>query len=465
MKRFPLLLLLICLSPFAFAQYESKDISLLANWIDPSFAHNDTVFNYNSVWGFKDQVKNREYAIFGGKNGTYFIEVTNPAGPVFRDYVPGRRNNCIWREYKTFKNYAYLISDDAAPNSFQIADLSHLPDSVHLVHDSDSIFVTAHTLFIDQAKEKLYCASVREKTNIFHSMAVYDLADPKKPLFLRSLNQDYPGINLVHDMFVRNDTIYASAGYQGLYVFVLTPDNRFLMIGSITSYPGMGYNHSSWLSEDGKTLVFADEIPENLPVKIADISDFTNLRIASTFKAKEGSTPHNPYVVGNNYLVMAYYQDGVQIYDITNPYNPIKKGFFDTYPQNGNNYFPNRAYNGCWGAYPYLPSGILLASDRQNGLFILDPSLILSAKNSLPENTFKIYPNPFKELIHIELPAFNGLLRAECYDISGRRVYSKNITLQAQTSIEIDLESLFPGVYFLKLTSEGFQRTEKIVKH
>ncbi|MCF6342877.1 MAG: T9SS type A sorting domain-containing protein [Bacteroidales bacterium] len=30
-------------------------------------------------------------------------------------------------------------------------------------------------------------------------------------------------------------------------------------------------------------------------------------------------------------------------------------------------------YDGCWGAYPFLPSGNILASDMQEGLYILEP--------------------------------------------------------------------------------------------
>ena len=29
------------------------------------------------------------------------------------------------------------------------------------------------------------------------------------------------------------------------------------------------------------------------------------------------------------------------------------------------------SFDGCWGAYPYLPSGLILATDQQEGLFIL----------------------------------------------------------------------------------------------
>jgi hypothetical protein len=75
--------------------------------------------------------------------------------------------------------------------------------------------------------------------------------------------------------------------------------------------------------------------------------------------------PHNTHVIGN-YLVTSYYTDGVTIVDASDPYNLIEVAYFDTSPQ-----YEGDGYNGCWGAYPYLPSGLILATDRQNGLHVL----------------------------------------------------------------------------------------------
>ena len=57
------------------------------------------------------------------------------------------------------------------------------------------------------------------------------------------------------------------------------------------------------------------------------------------------------------------------ITDISHPNNPIEVGHYDTYPQGSGN-----GFYGCWGVYPYLPSGNILASDMQNGLFVLGPT-------------------------------------------------------------------------------------------
>ncbi|MCY4144532.1 MAG: hypothetical protein OXG08_12705 [Gammaproteobacteria bacterium] len=40
---------------------------------------------------------------------------------------------------------------------------------------------------------------------------------------------------------------------------------------------------------------------------------------------------------------------------------------FDTYPDHDNSTFV-----GAWSVYPYLPSGVILVSDIDNGLFVLE---------------------------------------------------------------------------------------------
>ena len=44
-------------------------------------------------------------------------------------------------------------------------------------------------------------------------------------------------------------------------------------------------------------------------------------------------------------------------------------GFFDTYPENNNTRF-----DGAWNVYPYLPSGNIIISDINRGLFVIRKS-------------------------------------------------------------------------------------------
>ena len=71
--------------------------------------------------------------------------------------------------------------------------------------------------------------------------------------------------------------------------------------------------------------------------------------------------------IASSYLVTSYYTSGVTVIDASNPYNLQEVAFFDTSPN-----YSGSEFEGCWGAYPYLPSGLILASDQQTGLHILE---------------------------------------------------------------------------------------------
>ncbi len=389
--------------------------------------------------------------------------------PKEADFVPGKRNLCIWREYKTYKNYLYAISDDGVPNSFQIIDMSYLPDSVHVVYDADTLVQRAHTVYIDG--DKLYLASVKFTTSKY-SMAVYSLANPEKPTLLRYLNQDYPAISDVHDMLVRNDTVYASCGYSGLFIYHYNSQlNKFIYINSIQQYPEPGYNHSSALTPDGHTFVFCDEVPRNLPVKIYDISDINNITIDTIFKSAEGPTPHNPYIKDKNHVIIAYYQDGLQIFDISNPKMPVRSGYFDTDTIDGisNNYNEKgTAYHGCWGAYIHSPSGNILASDMQNGLYVLNADLALSI-TTINNTSFpvSVFPNPSENLINLQFELSKSqVLSFEILDMAGRRLFLNTENNPAGTITRtIHLDKLEKGMYLIKISGKEVFFSSKFIKN
>lgn len=171
---------------------------------------------YNNVFGWTDTVKHREYAILSTINGIYFIDVTIPTSPKVCDYVEGRRDSCLFRDARTYLHYAYLVSEDAAPNSLQIVDLSYLPDSIHVVYDSDTLITRARSIFVDG--NKMYAGYVHYNSGNYYSMAVYDLTNPVAPKLLRALNQDDLNINIMDFMDVRNDTLYGNWANDGFYI-------------------------------------------------------------------------------------------------------------------------------------------------------------------------------------------------------------------------------------------------------
>ncbi len=81
--------------------------------------------------------------------------------------------------------------------------------------------------------------------------------------------------------------------------------------------------------------------------------------------ARELRGRYNVYVLGN-YIVSAYYRDGITIHDISRPENMVLTGRYDTSPLSGS------GWDGCWSVYPFTPSGRVYASDILQGLFVID---------------------------------------------------------------------------------------------
>ncbi|MEY4594544.1 MAG: hypothetical protein RIQ47_954 [Bacteroidota bacterium] len=443
------------------AQYAFQNISLLGRFDDPTVVAEPALgIRYQSCWGWTDPNNGREYGVIGSTAGTYIVEVTNATNPVVRDYVPGRSQARIWHEYKTYGKYLYMISDGGG-NSLQIADLSYLPDSVHLVYDSTGIFDSGHTLYVDG--NKLYVASVSSPGASFSSMNVYSLANPELPQLLARLDTDFPVIGSVHDMYVTNDTVYASCGYDGLYVFRFdTATNQFTQLSSLVVYPDQGYNHSSFLDRSHTVLYMLDEIPSGAAVKVVDVNDIYNPTVVDTFYSNPGATAHNPYVL-NDELFIAYYQDGVQAYDISNPQAPVRNGYFDTHYQNPPGTYPGTPYQGCWATYTDLPSGHLLASDMQLGLFVLDISQVMST-GTPPENPNAplLYPNPAQDKSTLTLPTSTTDHEISVYSATGQLLSTNRIDSRERT-YTIALNDFPNGVYMVKVNNSAASFTRPII--
>ena len=123
MKKSLLAFIFIFSALFVNAQYAASNLSL-ASVTDPEPGAG---FKYSACYGWYQQSTGKEYAIAFSKNGTYWIDVTNPFTPTVCAYKAGASSNGTWREGKTYGNYCYVVCDDNASTGFQIFDMSTLP--------------------------------------------------------------------------------------------------------------------------------------------------------------------------------------------------------------------------------------------------------------------------------------------------------------------------------------------------
>ena len=380
MKHLATLLLWGLFSLTATQAQVSNNVTLLGNFHNPSLPSSGGT-RYNDVWGWTDCTGN-EYAILGSARYVHFFDLQNPASPQQVDFFTGGATTA-WRDMKTFRDRAYSVCDNCS-EGLMIFDLSDLPNSVTKTKQTTQFFSSAHNIFIDEDAGRLYVAGANTKSN---GVIVLDLnADPDNPTQIA--NPTLPG-GYVHDLFVRNNKGYCSHGNNGYWVYNFANPSNPVLLGTLTDYPQSGYNHSSWLSDNNQYAVMADET-FNKGLKMLDVSDLTDISVIDVFRsaleapADTASIPHNAFI-RDNYIFVSYYHDGMQVFDMSNPHNVQQVAWYDTYPVNTN----YNGFQGCWGVYPFLPSGIILASDMTYGLFILSLNTI-----TLDPIPYPTYPSP-----------------------------------------------------------------------
>ncbi len=294
-----------------------------------------------------------EYAIVGTFDGTSIVDITDPTTPVEVQFVDG--NNSIWREVRTYGNYAYVVTE--AGGGLLCIDLSNLPASVDYNYTDCGIGLsTGHTVFCDEnGIVHVFGSNIGNGGDQMLDATV----DPLDPEFVGEVDEWY-----IHDGYVRGDTLWAGNIYNGWFSVWDISDKTSPELWAQQSTPD-DFTHNVWLTDDNQILFSTDEVT-NAVVASYDVSDLTDIIELDQFQANPGtnSIPHNVMVVGN-YLVTAYYRDGVVITDATDPSNMIKIGEYDTSPLSGN------GFNGAWGAWPYLPSTNIIVSDMEEGLFIV----------------------------------------------------------------------------------------------
>lgn len=456
--------IIMSLIVFGVNAQSSLNMNLVYQWQDnglvSSSAHDNT---YNEIWGYANN--GREYAIIGTTAGTHIFDITDVNNVDTVYFIPGKAqgSNIIHRDYDTYQDYLYIVADEGA-SSLQIADLSFLPDSAPVVYDEDSLIIHSHNIFIDTTSGYLYtCGGA---TNFGpNKLSIYGLSsDPTDPQFLLNAEFDVPfwnaTIGYLHDIYVRNDTAYCNAGNNGFFVVDFSNLSNVVGLGSLTTYMHQGYNHSGWLHSSGDYYALADE-NHGLRVKILDVSNLANINVIDTTASNVDdalSIPHNLIFRGDN-LYASYYFDGLYVFNTADPNNVSLAGYYDTSTRTHD----GTKYEGNWGVYPLLPSGKILASDMQEGLFVFEVTFPTGVNTPVnDELDFIVYPNPANDVITVTTTVFKGSQSYVIANVNGAIVQQGDLT---QTQTSISLGDMASGFYSFSIVKDnGARVTKKFIK-
>ncbi len=415
----------------------------------------------NDSWGWVDPDNGDEYALIGLRNGTAFINITDPINPVYLGKLPTHTSNSTWRDLKVYNNHVFIVSE-ANGHGMQIFDLTRLRSVTsppeNFTEDAHySGFGSAHNIVINEDTGYAYGVG----TNTFNGGPHFvNIQNPTSPVAAGGYALD----DYSHDAQV---VTYngPDTDYTGQEILIGSNENEIVVVDitdksnpspiSNTGYSNVGYTHQGWFTEDQRYFIVGDETDElsfgfNTRTIIFDLLDLDNPQLMFEYFGPNESIDHNGYVKGDKYY-MASYRAGMRVLDISDIANSniTEIGYFDSYPAND-----GADFDGAWSVYPYLPSGNIIISDIDRGFFLVKDPTILST-NEVSVTEFSIYPNPAKTNITIQSQN-SPVSQVEIYNVLGQRVLNSDFS--ETTSANIDISGLNSGMYLVKINNLTTQR-------
>ncbi len=374
----------------------------------------------SDMWGWTHtdaQGSVREFAVQGQSNGTAFIEVTDPAMPVFLGCMEAPAPNFLWRDVKVYGDHAYVVGDfspEAADlfeeghdhdhghpppatgqHGLQIFDLTQLLNAGPMPQKFTNYHVylgfdEAHNLVVNEATGLM--AAVASDTCGAEWHLVDLSADPTQPVQVGCYDSGLPGA--VHDA---QCTIYhgPDVEHQGKEICLGFMEDQFaifdmsnpgapVILASNLTYEGQGYVHQGWFTEDHAYVASNDELDElnsitaaaqhNTRTYMWDVRDLDNPTFIGTYEAATAAIDHNMYFKGR-YLHQANYTAGYRVLDAVDIGTGLLEqvAFFDTHPPDDSD---GPTFAGVWSGYFHFESGAVALSQIDSGqLFVLQPDL------------------------------------------------------------------------------------------
>jgi hypothetical protein len=216
-----------------------------------------------------------------------------------------------------------------------------------------------HTLFVDGGKAYI---AIRD-----YGLEIFDLADPRAPVRLGRFSPD----GYLHDLYVSGDRAYLNFWELGMAIVDVSDPTQPVEVGWFSDY-GEDSSHSNWVTEVGgrKIAVHGDE-QWGAHVHIVDVTEGTGAFGTSIaeWETRPEVSVHNIMAFGDR-AVLAHYQDGVRVLDLSDPAAPALVAHYNTWP----GYDPDYGYSffeSAVGIDVDVVRGRIYVADSHRGLLIL----------------------------------------------------------------------------------------------
>lgn len=380
----------------AAAQFDSDRVEF-RSWIDLATFDAESG---NDCWGYVSG-SGREFALMGLDNKVAFVEITDPDNPIWFASFP--HSASLWGDIKVYQHAAYAVTEESG-TGIQVFDLSDIDNHVVTLVRTIVAPGRSHNIAVDTTSGFLYTCGSNEGSA---TTVIFDLSNPTNPIvagtWSGSYQHDIHAVTYTSGPFAGRQIAFGSSERRGLDVIDVTNKSAPVLL-SRTPYPNVAYAHQVW-SENLQYLYLNDELDSMQRTSVFDISDIEAPEYLGSFTTGLTATDHNLYV-RDGFVYASNYKSGLRIFDTNvDPVNPPEVGFFDTYPGSDTS-----GFQGTWSNFPFFPSGIVIVSDIDRGLFILDPSAAVAGSLAFE------YPDGRPEQV---LPAGGTIMRVRVVTASG----------------------------------------------
>lgn len=275
------------------------------------------------------------------------------------------------------------------------------------------------------------------------------------------------GPNQCHDITLYPEIGLAGGACEGYGLLLDISDPVKPVRIDAVADSNFAYWHSATFNNDGSKVLFTDEWGGGTqpkcrptdPVEWGANAIFTveqdSMAFKSYFKMPAPQTPqencvaHNGSLIpipGRDIMVQSWYQGGINIFDWTDPENPIEIAFHDRGPLH-----PEKSeLGGSWSVYWY--NGMIVSSEIARGLdiFELVPSDFLTENEIAAANTVKLnYLNAQGQPTYEWPPSF-VLMHAYLDQIERSREYDREFTESVRNGlVEIEQADTVDKPYLL----------------
>ena len=372
-------------------------------------------------WGWVDDMDtpddtsdDREIALYGTTLGLTYIDITDPNVPLVlgrTTMTPG--GGVLWRDVKVYDGHAFFVSEEGG-YGVQVIDLTVLRDVAAPTFANEIAPVAhydglgnSHNIWINEETARAYVVGTDQSSAGLH---ILDVSEPTEPTFIgefaqdgythdtecvvyRGPDADYNGAGADRALGTEDDVdpreLCFAANEDSMTVVDVTDATAPVQVSKI-KYAEAGYTHQSVLTEDQRWLLWNDETDEGATgpgtrtywVDASDLDDpewkddlvkpGVNDHV-KVFTHDLLTVDHNMYITGD-ILWQANYNGGLQVFRLTDEDLEAgtlsRVGYFDVDPG-----LDIGQYGGAWNVYPHFPSGNLIVSTLDEGLYVLQANL------------------------------------------------------------------------------------------